>query len=355
MKTALTELGLIIAYSDASVFYIKDAESKVYAIVYVDDFQIMGPSKKFNTYIKTSLLSKFKGKDLGVPQSFLGMLIQINMELGTIKLSNPRHIEELIKTYRLEDAKIAYVPMDKSLDLARNNGTPAVDVNVVPYRQLVGSLLYLAMTTRPDIAYAVGILTRAMSCPTENHWKAAKQVARYLKGTMTHGLVYGNPNNECSLNMYAYCDADHAGDRDTGLSTYGYAFMLNGAAVGWRSRKQETVAKSTAEAEIVAASLTTTEALWFQKVLTDLGLDTHITIGLDNTNALATARREGNAYPNRNKHIRVHVLSVFEQMDYDNTITYKYVPTNEQVADIFTKPLDRPKFELFRARLGLHA
>lgn len=261
LKAALVELGYTISYSDASMFHVKGPEGKSYAVVYVDDFIISGPDKLLNDKLKHAILTKFKGKDLGEPTSFFGMHIQRDRTKKTIKLSNPRHISELLHTYKMDQAHISPIPMSKDLPLDRYEDSELIGLTKVPCRQLVDSLLYVAMTTRPDIAYAVGILSRYMSKPYKVHWKAAQCVLRYLKGTESLGIVFGNATNDCNLNLTGYCDSDHAGDKVRGHSTYGYAFVLNGASIGWRSKNQDFVVKSTNEAGIVAASLTTTEAL----------------------------------------------------------------------------------------------
>ena len=353
VSKCLDEIGFTLSISDPSTFYVKNKSDKVFAVIYVDDFLLAGPSKAFNDKIKNAILSTFQGKDLQNRETFLGMNVHRDIGKGTIKISSPAHIDKLVSTYRLTDARVADTPITKDLPLTKDNGSPPIDPLKVPYRQLVGSLLYISMTTRPDIAYAVSILSRFMSCPTDFHWKTAKRVVCYLKGTRDYGLVFGNSLNKCTLDMESYVDASHADDLDLGLSTYGYAFILNGATVGWTSRKEAHVAQSTSEAEIVALSLAVTEGMWFQKLLHDCDLPIHITMWVDNANALSTAKRDGKRYPNRTKYIRIHTMRVLEQRDFDNTMSFEYVPTATQRADIFTKPLDRVKFEQLRTALGV--
>ena len=138
----------------------------------------------------------------------------------------------------------------------------------VPYRELIGGLMYLAVCTRPDIAYAVGVLSRFMMNPGMGHWKVAKGVLRYLKGTVSKGILYGE-----SKDIEVYCDSDFAGDIDTRRSTTGWLVKISGGCVSWASRIQPTVALSTTEAEYMAAAEAAKEAIWFKKLLEDVGID----------------------------------------------------------------------------------
>jgi hypothetical protein len=147
-----------------------------------------------------------------------------------------------------------------------------------------------------------------------------------------------------------YCDSNFAGDKEDSLSTYGYAFMLNGAAVSWTSRKQSKVAHSTFEAEYVAASLTSREALWISKLMADLDLPGPLTIWMDNTAALAQAQEE--TFTPRNKHIGVHYHAVVDRIRHED-IKFAFLASTEMVADIFTKSQDRIKFERYKTGLGV--
>ncbi|MFN7610158.1 MAG: Ty1/Copia family ribonuclease HI, partial [bacterium] len=164
-------------------------------------------------------------------------------------------------------------------------GSKEVDKSTVPYMELVGSLLYLASCTRPDISQAVGALSRYMAHPTEHHWSTAKGVLRYLAGTPELGIVF---NASGAASHHGYCDADYAGDIDTRRSTTGYMFLLAGGAISWSSKLQPTVAVSTAEAEYMAAAHAVKEALWLRKVLCafELGSREPVPILCDNQAAL---------------------------------------------------------------------
>ena len=139
-------------------------------------------------------------------------------------------------------------------------------VNRQQYQSAIGSLMYLSVSTRPDISYAVGNLTRYSSKPTKEHWTAMKRVLHYLKGTGKHGILYSEKGrNEC----VGFSDADWVGDVNDRKSTTGYLFQLSGGAVTWKSKKQSCVALSTAEAEYIALSSAAQESVWLKHLTTE--------------------------------------------------------------------------------------
>ena len=346
LKTKFEKEGFSISFSDPSMLILVHSKTKAYAAIYVDDQILTGPDESLNNHIKSLILAEFPGKDLGEAQFFVGIRIQRNFELKTLKLSQARHIEALLIAFGQKNANPVKTLMDFSLDLTSDGSS----LYQYPqnYMSLVGSLNYIAMCTRPDIAFATGFLCRYMSKPTQNHYNTAIRVLRYLKGTIDFGLVYGNTvSGHDGLKMFAYSDANFA-EKEDSISTYGYTFIINGAAVNWSSRKQETVAKSTAEAEFVAASKTTDEALWMNKLMFDLSLSKPISVHMDNTAAIFQVKE----LPMRNKYIRIHHSAVFERIR-NHEVVFTRISTTDMVADILTKPLAFPEFSKFRAALGV--
>jgi hypothetical protein len=159
-----------------------------------------------------------------------------------------------------------------------------------PYMNAVGALNYVAIATRPDIAYAVGRLARYSSNPRPAHWTAVKHLLRYLKGTIDLKLTYAPGATNQALEVWA--DADHGGDLDNGRSTSGYIIKLGGGAISWASKLQPVVALSTTEAEYVAAVLAGTEAIWMRQLFGELNEDPGgpTTLNMDNQSALSVAR-----------------------------------------------------------------
>ena len=239
-------------------------------------------------------------------------------------------------------------PVDLNVKLQKEDGVSR-PVDTTSYQSFVGSLLYAAITTHPDITQAVGVVSKFCANPTQRHLTAAKRILRYLKGTGYLGLRY----KKCADgNLIGYSDADWAGDVDDRHSTSGNVFLLAKGAVSWLSKKQATVALSTTEAEYVALSTATQEAIWLQRLFTDVGepLEEPVVINEDNQGAIAMAKNPvGHA---RTKHIDIRYHFVLEGVR-NGTIIMKYVATGEMVADILTKSLPQHPFEKLVIELGM--
>jgi hypothetical protein len=200
----------------------------------------------------------------------------------------------------------------------------------VPYRELVGALLYANIATRPDISYAISNLCKFMSDPGPKHWETAKRVLRYLKGTKDVPLVLGGEPT-----LRGYTDADFAGDRDDRKSTGAYVFTIGHGAVSWKAKKQVVTALSTLEAEYMAMTQAAKEAVWIRQLIRELGssLDA-VTLFGDNQGAISLARNAVFHY--RTKHIDVQYHFIREQVA-NGTIDLQYLATDQMVADILTK------------------
>jgi len=187
-----------------------------------------------------------------------------------------------------------------------------------------------------------------MSRPTVEHWQVAKGVLRYVAGTVNCGIIFGRVGVDA---VAGFCDADFAGDVDTRRSTTGYAFLLHGGAISWSSRLQSTVAVSTVEAEYMSAAAAVKEALWLRVLLAELGIDAKpMRVYCDNQGALKLLKHP--IASQRSKHIDVLYHFAREKVML-NEVEFVYCATDSMVADIFTKPLNRSKFELCRAALGV--
>ncbi len=216
-----------------------------------------------------------------------------------------------------------------------------------PYAQVVGSLLYLSVTTRPDIAQAVGVLSKFMSNPMSAHWQAAKGVLRYLTGTLDYGITFAGGDTT----VIGYCDADFAGDLDTRRSTTGYVFIMNGGAISWQSKRQPTVAASTTEAEYMAAAQATKEALWLRKLLADLKLDTGtMIIKADNQSAIKILKNP--ILSARSKHIDVIYHFARERVARQD-VKFEYIDTEHMIADALTKAVPKTKFDYCCSGMGI--
>ena len=214
----------------------------------------------------------------------------------------------------------------------------------------VGALNYLAIATRPDISYTVGVLARFNSNPGNQHWTALRHLMRYLQGTKDLKLTYG-PSNSPEIFM-TWCDADHAGNPDTGKSTSGYIVKIGSGAISWASKQQPIVAKSTTEAEFVAANFAGDEAVWLRKLLGELGyeFDYASTLHIDNKSAIQVARNP--EHHGRMKHMDLRFYWLRDMVDA-GLIRVDYIATEAMPADGLTKLLGKLKVAEMAGRLGL--
>jgi len=248
----------------------------------------------------------------------------------------------------MAEAKGRLLPITPGVRLSKEEGEP-LDTSVYPYAALVGSLLYLSICTRPDIAQAVGALSKYMACPTIIHWQVAKGLLRYVAGTTTYGITYSG--GKTAPVIEGYCDADYAGDVDTRRSTSAYVFIMAGGAISWASRRQATVAASTTEAEYIAASTAVKEALWLRQVAGDLHLSNMtIPIKADNQSAIKLLKNPVSSM--RSKHIDVAYHFARERVARKE-VTFHYINTEQMIADVLTKPVNSVKLEICCKGMGV--
>jgi hypothetical protein len=219
----------------------------------------------------------------------------------------------------------------------------------IPYREAVGALMYAALATRPDISFAVSLLSRFSSNPGRAHWEAVKRVYRYLIGSRDLWLTYGGEPR--SLVGFGDADGSMAEDRH---AISGYAFLIDGGAVSWSSRRQEIVSLSTTESEYVAATHAAKETLWLRSLIKEIlaPLDEPTTLFSDNQSAIALAH--DHQYHARSKHIDVRYHFIRWVIE-EGSLRLVYCPTDAMVADILTKGLPSPKVKHFAAELGLRS
>jgi hypothetical protein len=210
-----------------------------------------------------------------------------------------------------------------------------MEMSDVPYRGIIGSLLYSSLGTRPDIAYAVAALSRFNNNPGPKHWKYAKSILRYLKGSATMGLVYKSQGPK-KLQIEIFSDSDWGSNADDRKSISGFIVHINGNPVSWTSRTQKSTALSSCEAEFMALSEAMREALWLRQLLIEVGIGfiQPITIRVDNQSAIKLA--ENPVQHQRSKHIDIRYMRIQEEIKNGN-IKVLYVPTGDNIADLLTK------------------
>jgi hypothetical protein len=238
--------------------------------------------------------------------------------------------------------------MEQRLKLYKGKEEEVVEPTA--YRSIIGSLRYI-MNTRPDLAYSVGVVSRYMEAPRKAHWVAVKRILRYLKGTIGYGCKYERGIGLKPI-LLGYSDSDFAGDAEDRKSTTGVVYFLGGSLVTWASQKQKIVALSSCEAEYVAAAAAACQGVWLSRLIADvLGTkEMPVKLLMDNMSAIALSRNP--VHHDRSKHIDTKYHFIRECIE-EGKVEVEHVGTAEQLADIFTKSLERVKFVELRSALGV--
>ena len=270
----------------------------------------------------------------------------------TISLSQTAYINQILTCFSLTDAKTYPTPMVPAASYSKcdspSSPSDAARMCKVPYREAIGSLMYAAVATCPDIAFAVSTLLQFLENPGEAHWQAVKRVFRYLAGTRSYALTYGAERH----NLLRYTDADGA-SQEHRHAISGYAFLIDGGAISWMSHKQELVTLSTAEAEYVAATHAAKECIWLRRLIRELfpSLISQTTLHCDNQAALTLAVDDN--YHTRTKHINIRYHFIRECVA-QKVIDLIYCPTDDMTADVLTKALPQWKVVCHSLGLGMH-
>ncbi|CAL2265939.1 unnamed protein product [Prunus armeniaca] len=309
INSYFTRAGFHRSLSEATLYTKRSSSGILIVSLYVDDIIYTGSSKEMMLEFKDEMMRQYEMTDLGLLHHFLGLGV---LQTDTcIFLHQKKYAKTLLDKFGLKDCKSVATPLAVNEKLSKVDGSDLADETL--YRQMVGSLLYLT-ATRPDIMFASSLLARFMHNPTKKHMGTAKRVLRYIQGTISYGIAYEKGKGAV---LIGYCDSDWSGSEDDMRSTSGYAFNLGSGVFSWASIKQSSVALSTAEAEYMSAAEATTQAVWLRFVLSDFGEEQVEPTQLlcDNTSAIAISKNP--------------------------------------VADIFTKPLARDRYEYLRKALGV--
>ena len=283
-------------------------------------------------------------KDLGPAKKILGMEITRDRSKGKLCLTQKSYLERVLRRFGMHNSKAISVPIPPTVKLSKQLCPTTTEekefMSKVPYANAVGSLMYAMVCTRPDILYAVGLVSRYMANPGRAHWFAVKGILRYLQGTLDIGLVFEKEQN---LKVCGFVDSDYAGDRDKCRSTSGYCFTLSGGPISWRSMLQPIVALSTTEAEYIAVTEAVKEALWLRGLVKDLGIiQRSVVVNCDSQSAIHLAKNQ--VYHARTKHIDIRYHKVREVVE-DGLVQLLKVDTKDNPADMLTKVVPKVKFE----------
>jgi len=352
------ELGWTACVSDPCLFWRRSASGKLMLLfVFVDDMQAAYEQSDEAEWLATQqqLVARFETKVLGDSRWMLGMRITRDPATRTIQLDQELYVTKALERYGLAQCKHARTPASSSHGAPDDErydcdgGGGATDAQL--YMEKVGTLLYAAISTRPDIGYAVHQLTRHMQAPLRRHMVAADRVLRYLAGTRTLGLRFGSPSTEhSSAQVSAFADADWGGDKVDRKSTTGWIARIDGDVVSWASKKQSAVALSTCEAELYAEAAAMQETQWLRGLLQELGLSDGSPALIYGDNQSAIAVTQNGVRSERTKHIDIRFHFVTDMVERGSA-QLQWVPTQQQQADILTKALGEQQFVELRNKL----
>ena len=346
----MKEYALIQSTADPCIFYSTQAPRLIFAL-WVDDGLVLCSDQNLLRKLISHLKTKFE-VTVGDADVYVGLHITRDISNHRLFVDQQRFTETLLVKYGFQNVNTVCTPSDSNVHLR----SPLPDdcdspIPNFPYQEIVGSLLYLATHTRPDIAQAVSVVAQYATNFREIHCTAVKRILKYLRGTTDFALCYSSVSTSNQV-LLAYTDADYAGDLNDRKSRSGSLLFLNNGLVLWLSRKQPCTATSTTESEYVAASLTSKEVVWARRLLSDLGFPQNKPTPLFSDNQSAIRLVQNPEFHKRTKHIDV-VYHLIREIQARGEITIFYVPTRLQLADILTKALTTDLFQKLRAALNL--
>ncbi|CAL1360546.1 unnamed protein product [Linum trigynum] len=351
-ESVMGEQGYMKTTSDHCVFVKKFPDGDfIILLLYVDDMLIAGQNVSKINDLKKELSKSFAMKDLGPAKQILGVRIVRDRGAKKIWLSQEKYIEKVLQRFNMDNAKAVSCPFANHFTLTSKQSPSTekekAEMDKIPYASAVGSLMYAMVCTRPDIAHAVGVVSRFLSKPGKEHWEAVKWILRYLRGSSKMSLCFGDGEPV----LVGYTDADMAGDVDSRRSTSGYLITLSGGAISWQSRLQKCVALSTTEAEYIAVTEACKEMIWMKKFLNELGfLQEQPQLFCDSQSAIHLAKNA--SFHARSKHIDVRYHWIRDVLEMKQ-LQLEKIHTDENGSDMCTKTLPREKFEFCRSAAGI--
>jgi hypothetical protein len=331
-----------------------DGEFSLIAL-YVDDLIVVGPRDARTDSLKDVLGRKYKVKFMGQISEFLG--ITFKLDETTLSMSLEKYIDKMLAKFNMTDCKTVENPGIPSAKLSRKQCSFLAQVPVteperesmkkVPYRELIGSLLFACTTLFPEINCAISMLSEFLNNPGKYHWREAKRVLQYLKGVKKRKLVYRRSKH---FKLYGYVDSDWGANLDSRKSRSGYVFKLGRCIVSWSSVMQTSIAQSSAEAELYAATHASKQAIYLRDLLLFLGYKQEEPTTLFEDNLACIRLSENPEFHKRTKHIEIRQFYVREKVA-SGELKLKYIKSSENVADMFTKILPNQTFNYLVAKM----
>jgi hypothetical protein len=349
IDTWLRSYGFQPTQADPCAYLQRNRDQTLMILLWVDDLIIGGSHEEIIKQFKSAICKRFKMKSLGELQWILGMEIKRDRPKRSLEITQVTYINQMLERFGMIDCKPIATPAEGSL--SRIQGKSEVNTE---YMSMVGSLLYASMVTRPDITFAVQALGRHLQSSGPEHLAAAKRVLRYLQKTKTIGIRFSGGDTNRNKELTGYTDSDWGGDIDTRRSTTAYLFKFGGGPISWSSRLQPTVALSSSEAEYMAACAAAQESTYLRQLLREFGYHQRSATKIfeDNQGCIALSRNP--VLHKRTKHIEIRYHFIRERIE-SGEIDLIYIPTQKQQADILTKALPKPQFELLRTVVMGHA
>ncbi|CAJ2646442.1 unnamed protein product [Trifolium pratense] len=343
----LLKAGFVRSNYDSCVYMMKRNEKVIlYLLLYVDDILMASSDKQEIQQLKEKLNGEFEMKDLGNAKRILGMDILRDRSKGELFLSQHDYLKKVVERFRMTDSKVVNTPLGHHSNLSIKQCPQSEDerkkMESTPYASGVGSIMYGMVCSRPDLSYAISVVSRFMENPGQVHWQALKWVLRYLNGSLKGGLKYTRTDPRRDA-LEGYVDADYAGNIDTRKSLSGFVFTLFGTAVTWKANQQSVVALSTTQAEYIALVEGVKEAIWLKGMIGEMGISQGcVKIHCDNQSAIHLANHQ--VYHERTKHIDIRLHFVRDMIETKEIMVEK-IASEENPADMFTKSLPRAKFK----------
>ena len=334
------------------MYYRRKGDEHTIVAVATDDMALTTKHPVDAVKFKSEIRNFWDITDHGPMRWFLGFEIKRDRVARTISINQRAYLESMVEKFRLTNAKPVWTPMEPgaqfSVDQSPNSLGQANRMHGVPYSQAIGSVLWPVVVSRPDAAYAVGILSQFIQNPGPAHWEGAKRVISYLGTTKDLWLTFGGHQED---KVGGFCDADWASQKHR-HSISGFSFHYGQGAISWSSKKQPVISLSSTEAEYVAQTHAAKEAIWLRSFVSEVTgkPEKPLTISCDNQGAIALSK--DNKFHSRTKPTGLRYHFIREAVE-DGKINMKYVPTDNNVADIFTKALPKPKFQRMVELLGL--
>ena len=335
--------------ADSCVYYSENNGQRLLIMLFVDDGLMISNSTTQMDSVLTFMKDVFITKITMDPEVYVSIHIHRDRLTRTIYIDQELYIQSMLQKYQFQDCHPVSTPAEPGTNLRPAGTDESLETNF-PYAQIIGSLQFAALTTRPDIAYAVNNAAQFKNHPLTTNCNAVRRILKYLQGTSTYRLPLGG--NQSSYTLTAYADADYASMVADRKSRSGYVIFFDGNPISWASKKQPCVATSTTHSEYIACYAVATEIIWLRRLLASIGIQqsTPITIFTDSQSAMRLAVNL--EFHSRTKHVDVKFHFLREQVVL-HTIDIQYLPTQQQIADIMTKALTPDQFRRLRDLLTL--